>query len=257
MRHRTALVTGASRGIGLAIARALLAEGANVVITARSDEAAKAAAGQLGPHAAGFGAHAADDQAATACAAFTLERFGRLDVLVNNAGTNPAYGPLADVERDAFGKTIDVNLWAPLHWTRVVWHAAMREHGGTVVNVASMGGIGVARDLGVYNISKAALIHLTRHLALELAPGVRVNAVAPGIVRTRLSRALWEQGEPQVAAGIPLARIGEPPDVASAVVFLASDAASWITGETLAIDGGQLGAASIGNPEPALSPTPA
>jgi NAD(P)-dependent dehydrogenase (short-subunit alcohol dehydrogenase family) len=135
--------------------------------------------------------------------------------------------------------------------------AAMREHGGTVVNVASMDGIGVARDLGVYNISKAALIHLTRHLALELAPRVRVNAVAPGIVRTRLSRALWEQDEPRVAAGIPLARIGEPPDVASAVVFLASDAAGWITGETLSIDGGQLRAASIGDPEPALSPAPA
>lgn len=255
---RTAIVTGASRGIGLAIARALLTEGANVVLTARTAQAAEAAARELGPRAAGFGAHAADDEAAAACMAFTIERFGRLDVLVNNAGTNPAYGPLVEVGRDRFCKTVDVNLWAPLQWTRAAWRASMREHGGAVVNVASLGGITVAHSLGAYNITKAALIHLTRHLALELAPDVRVNAVAPGIVRTRLSRALWDGHEPHIVAHTPLGRVGEPPDVAAAVVFLAGDSASWITGETLVIDGGQLLAPlATADPEPGLSPASA
>jgi NAD(P)-dependent dehydrogenase (short-subunit alcohol dehydrogenase family) len=169
-----------------------------------------------------------------------VQRFGSLDILVNNAGTNPAFGPVVDQDRGRFMKTLEVNLWAPALWTGLAWRAWMQEHGGTVINTASVGGIMVGPDLGVYHASKAALIHLTKQLALELAPKVRVNAVAPGIVRTRLAEALWKEHEAAVADATPLKRIGEPSDVASAVAFLASDGASWITGETLVMDGGQL-----------------
>jgi NAD(P)-dependent dehydrogenase (short-subunit alcohol dehydrogenase family) len=243
---RTAIVTGASRGIGLATAEALLDAGASVVLTSRKQEAADAAASSLrSERAVGYGAHATDEAAAQACVDFTLERFGSVDILVNNAGTNPAFGPVVDQDHGRFAKTMDVNLWAPVLWTQLAWRAWMREHGGTVINTASVGGLVVGPNLGIYHVSKAALIHLTKQLALELAPKVRVNAVAPGVVRTRLAEALWKEHEAEVAGVTPLGRIGEPPDVGAAVAFLASDAASWITGETLVVDGGQILGTSI------------
>ncbi len=242
---RTAIVTGASRGIGLAIAEALVARGANVVLTSRHQEAADAAASSLGSdRAVGYGAHATDEDAAAACVAFAIEAYGSLDILVNNAGTNPAFGPVVEQDKARFMKTLDVNLWAPSLWTSLAWKAYMSEHGGAVVNTASVGGLAVGPMLGVYHVSKAALIHLTKQLALELAPKVRVNAVAPGVVRTRLAEALWKEHEDAVSAVTPLGRIGEPRDVAGAVAFLVSDDASWITGETIVMDGGQLLASS-------------
>jgi NAD(P)-dependent dehydrogenase (short-subunit alcohol dehydrogenase family) len=238
---RTAIVTGASRGIGLAAAEALLKAGASVVLTSRKQEAADEAASSLGSdRAAGFGAHAVDEAAAQACVDFALERFGSVDILVNNAGTNPAFGPVVEQDHGRFAKTMDVNLWAPILWTQLAWRAWMREHGGTVINTASVGGMVVGPNLGVYHVSKAALIHLTKQLALELAPKVRVNAVAPGVVRTRMAEALWKEHEEHVSAVTPLGRIGEPADVGSAIAFLASDKAGWITGETLVMDGGQM-----------------
>ncbi|QWC85455.1 SDR family oxidoreductase [Nocardioidaceae bacterium] len=240
LTDRVAIVTGASRGIGLATAEALHEAGAHVVLTSRSQESADEAAASVGERAVGIAAHAADDDASRACVAQVMERFGRIDVLVNNAGTNPAYGPLMGQDHARVAKTMDVNLWAPLRWTQLVVEAWMGEHGGSVVNNASLGAYAVDPDLAVYHASKAALVHLTRHLTVELGPGVRVNAVAPGVVRTRLAEALWRDHEAAVAGRTPLGRIGEPNDVASAILFLASDAAAWITGETLVIDGGQL-----------------
>lgn len=237
---KTAVVTGASRGIGLAIARAIAAAGANVVLTSRYQEAADAAAAQVGGTAVGVGAHAVDEEAARRCVDLTLERFGSLDILVNNAGTNPAFGPVIDQDHGRFAKTFDVNLWAPVLWTGLATRAWMGEHGGVVVNTASVGGMAFEANIGLYNASKAALIHLTKQLALELSPKVRVNAVAPGVVRTRLAEALWKEHEQVVSDATALGRIGEPADIASAVAFLVSDAASWITGETMVIDGGQL-----------------
>src|SRR5580704_13638510 len=239
LTDRTAIVTGASRGIGLAIARALVAAGANVVVTSRQQEAADEAARTLGPHAIGFAAHAVDAEAASACVALTLKQFGSLDILVNNAGTNPAYGRVIDRSHIGFTKTFDLNVWAPVLWTGLAWYGWMKEPGGTVVNTASVGGLIIGPGLGLYGASKAALIHLTKQLALGRGPKVRVNSIAPGVVRTRLAEALWKHNEDQLSADIPLARIGEPDDIGTAVVFLASAGANWITGETLVIDGGQ------------------
>jgi NAD(P)-dependent dehydrogenase (short-subunit alcohol dehydrogenase family) len=237
---RTAIITGGSRGIGLAIAQRLAQGGANIVLTSRKQDSADAAAEQVGGNAIGVAAHATDEDAARRCVDATLERFGRIDILVNNAGTNPAYGPLIDQDHARFAKTFDVNLWAPLLWTSLAAKAWMREHGGAIVNTASIGGMHQAPNMGMYNATKAALIHVTKQLALELSPKVRVNAVAPGVVRTKLAEALWKDHEELVAAGSALDRIGEPPDVAAAVAFLVSDESSWITGETLVLDGGRL-----------------
>jgi NAD(P)-dependent dehydrogenase (short-subunit alcohol dehydrogenase family) len=237
---RTAIVTGASRGIGLAIARSLSEAGANVVLTSRSKESAEEAAAQIGADAMGFGAHSVDQEGAKRCVDATIERYGSLDILVNNAGTNPAFGPLVDVDYARFTKTMDVNLWAPIMWSGLAWRAWMSEHGGAIVNTASNGGMAVGPNLGVYHASKAALIHLTRHMAVELAPNVRVNAIAPGIVRTKMAEALWKDYESEVSEIVPLGRLGEPPDIGPAVAFLVSDAARWITGETLVVDGGQM-----------------
>jgi NAD(P)-dependent dehydrogenase (short-subunit alcohol dehydrogenase family) len=241
LEGRTAVVTGASRGIGLAIVEALLDEGASVVLTSRSDEAAQQVAASLGSdRVIGVGAHATDEEAAARCIDTACEAFGSVDVLVNNAGTNPAFGPLVTQDHARFMKTVEVNAWAPVLWTKLAWEAWMAEHGGSVINTASVGGLAVSPDLGVYHMTKAALIHLTKQLALELGPKVRVNAIAPGVVRTRMAEALWKEQEDLVAASTALARIGEPEDVGSAVAFLASDRASWITGATLVIDGGQI-----------------
>ena len=236
---KTAIVTGASRGIGQATAAALVAVGANVVMTSRHQDAADAAAAQLGARAAGFAAHAADEEAAHACVEFALEQFGSLDLLVNNAATNPAYGPVVEQDRSRFMKTLEVNVWAPQMWAQQAWEQWMREHGGVIVNVASLGGLIVGPGIGTYNTSKAALIHMTRHLARELAPWVRVNAIAPGVVKTRMAEALWKEQEEAVAAHTALGRIAEPADIADVVLFLASDRARWITGETLVVDGGE------------------
>jgi len=237
---RTAIITGGSRGIGLAIAQQLAALGANVVVTSRKQESADAAAEQITGSAIGVAAHAVDDDAAKRCVDLTLDRFGSIEILVNNAGTNPAYGPLIEQDHARFAKTFEVNLWAPLLWTSLAVKAWMAEHGGAVVNTASIGGMHQSPNMGMYNATKAALIHVTKQLALELSPRVRVNAICPGVVRTRLAEALWKEHEQALSASTALGRIGEPADVASAVAFLVSDEASWITGETLVLDGGQL-----------------
>ncbi|MGV0627555.1 SDR family oxidoreductase [Mycolicibacter minnesotensis] len=237
---RTAIITGGSRGIGLAIGQRLAEAGANVVLTSRDQDSADAAAAQINGAALGVAAHVAEEDAAQRCVDLTLQRFGSIDILVNNAGTNPAFGPLIDQDHARFAKIFDVNLWGPLLWTSCAVKAWMGEHGGAVVNTASIGGMSFAPLMGMYNATKAALIHVTKQLALELSPGVRVNAICPGVVRTKMAEVLWKEHEQELSTRMALGRIGEPVDVADAVLFLASDAASWITGQTLVMDGGQI-----------------
>ncbi len=244
---KTALVTGASRGIGAAIAVIYAAAGANVVLSSRKADALDEVAATLpSERVMTFAANAGEPDQAAACVEATVERFGALDILVNNAATNPYMGPSIDIDLGRYDKTFEVNLRGPLVWTQAAWQASMRDRGGVVINVASIGGIRGEAGIGIYNTTKAGLIHLTETLAADLAPGVRVNALAPGLVKTHFARALWEPAEEAVAATVPLRRLGEPEDIAQAALFLASDFASWITGHTLVIDGGALIRPSFG-----------
>ena len=229
------LVTGASRGIGLSIAERLVAEGGSVVITGRRQETLDAAVAALGPTASAVAGRSDDAEHRAAVFAHIAERHGRLDHLVNNAGINPAYGPLAELDVAAAHKILDVNVVAALEWTRAAVAAGLSR---SVVNIASVAGLGASPGIGFYGVSKAALINLTVQLAYELAPAIRVNAVAPAVIRTTFARALYEGREAEVASAYPLGRLGDPADVAGPVAFLLSEDAAWIAGQVLPIDGG-------------------
>lgn len=235
------LITGASRGIGLAVAQRLVHEGARVAVTARKPEGLAAAVESLGgpSRAVGIAGRGDDPEHQAQAVARTVEAFGRLDVLINNAGVNPAYGSLMQLDGPAARKIMDVNVLAALAWVREARARGMGEDTpGAVVNIASVAGLHPAPGIGYYGVSKSALIGLTVQLAAELAPQVRVNAVAPAVVKTRFAAALYEGREEALTRRYPLGRLGEPEDVAAAVAFLASPDASWITGQTLVIDGG-------------------
>jgi len=250
LTDKTALVTGGSRGIGLGIAARFLEAGANVMISSRTAEGlADAAAvlvrdGASEQRVAWTAAHVGRPEDAERCVAATVDRFGRIDILVNNAGTNPYFGPIIDIDLVRAQKTFEVNQLSVLVWTAATVKAGLR---GSVINVASVGGLEVEPGIGWYNVTKAAVLHLTRQLSFELAPDVRVNALAPGLVKTKLAAALWEgAGEDRIVGNIPLRRLGVPDDVATAALFLASDAASWVTGETFVVDGGTMAQPSGG-----------
>jgi NAD(P)-dependent dehydrogenase (short-subunit alcohol dehydrogenase family) len=240
---RVALVTGGTRGIGRAIAEAYAVAGASVAVLARKPDEldeTRAALEALGARVVTIPGSTGDPEAIDRAVAACVSELGGLDILVNNAATNPAFGPVVDVDPGALRKILEVNVEGPIRLVQAAWRAWMQEHGGSVVNISSIGGIQPAPFIGVYNVSKGALLQLTRQLALELAPGVRVNAIAPGLVKTDMARALWEPDEAGADAIQPLGRIGVPDDIAGAALFLASDAASWLTGATLVVDGGAL-----------------
>ncbi len=249
MDGKTALVTGASRGIGLAIAQRLCEAGANVLLVSRKAEGladAVASLHGLDGHASWAVAHVAKEEDAQRTVETCLERLGSLDVLVNNAGTNPYFGPMLEISPALLQKTYEINQASVVLWSQAAWRSAMAENGGVILNMASVGGLGPEPMIGWYDVTKAAIIHITKQLAYELGPTVRVNAIAPGLVKTELARALWEPGEEAIAARLPMRRLGVPDDIATASLFMVSDEASWITGQTLVVDGGTSNMASGG-----------
>ncbi len=241
---KTAIVTGGSAGIGLAIAEEYVKAGANVMIASRKAEKCEEAAEHLsslgGGGVAWRAAHTGGLDGGADVMAATLDEFGSIDILVNNAATNPHAGRIIDCDPGMFDKTYEVNLRGPLLWTQQAWRSWMQDNGGCVINLASVGAFKTSAALGIYSILKRALVQMTEQLASEMGPGVRVNALAPSVVKTDFARLLWEgEAGEKVAARMPLQRLGEPGDIGRAALFLAADA-QWMTGQTLVFDGGAL-----------------
>jgi NAD(P)-dependent dehydrogenase (short-subunit alcohol dehydrogenase family) len=242
---KTAVVTGGSRGIGLGIAQSFVDAGAAVMLVSRKAEGLEAAAAELtdaapGSDVAWFAGHVGRQEDAEACVQATLDRFGAVDILVNNAATNPYAGRTIGVDAGRLDKTYEVNLRGPLLWSQVAWNRCMKDHGGVIINIAATGAYSTSGQLGVYCMFKDALVHLTKQLGAELGPRVRVNCIAPGLIKTDFARILWE-GErgTTVASELPLRRLGEPSDIGDAAVWVAANA-TWMTGQTIVLDGGGL-----------------
>jgi len=218
-----------------------VAAGAAVCVLARKPdelEETERAVHELGGTIVTVAGSAGDPEAIEEAVTRCVGELGRLDILVNNAATNPAFGPMIETEPAKVRKVLEVNVEGALLLAQSAWRAWMSEHGGVILNVASVGGLRPSPYIGIYNASKAALVLMTRQLALELGPKVRVNALAPGLVKTHMARALWETDEEGIAARHPMRRIGAPDDIAGAALYLASDTAAWLTGAVLVIDGG-------------------
>ncbi|MCD9145338.1 SDR family oxidoreductase [Streptomyces albireticuli] len=239
---KVALVTGASRGIGYGIAEALVARGDRVVITGRDEESLERAAETLSAgrpgRVLGVPGKAHDEAHQAAAVERAMDAFGRIDHLVNNAGTNPVFGPIAELDLAVARKVFETNVISALGFAQRTWRAWQKENGGAIVNIASVAGLGASPFVGAYGISKAAMVNLSLQLAHEMAPGVRVNSIAPAVVKTKFAAALYEGREAEVVASYPLGRLGVPEDIGGAAAFLLSDAAAWITGQTLVVDGG-------------------
>lgn len=244
---KVALITGASRGIGYGVAEAFVARGDRVVITGRTEDTLKEAVEQLGAERAVYVAGKAHDEAHQAGAVErAMEAFGRVDYLVNNAGTNPVFGPIADLDLNVARKVFETNVISALGFAQKTWHAWQKDNGGAIVNIASVAGIAPSPFIAAYGVSKAAMINLTQQLAHEFAPGVRVNAIAPAVVKTKFASALYEGREAEAAASYPLARLGVPSDIGGAADFLTSAQSDWVTGQTLVVDGGIFLNAGVG-----------
>ncbi|NUQ26195.1 MAG: SDR family oxidoreductase [Saprospiraceae bacterium] len=244
LTNKTAIITGASKGIGAAIAFALGRAGANVVISSRKQEAVDALAVKLReeginclPQAANAGV--IDDL--QFLVEKTVEAFGGVDILINNAATNPVFGPIELTEQKAFDKIMAVNLKGPFELAKLALPLMKKRGGGAIVNISSIGGLSPEPHLGIYSVSKAALISLTKVMAREWGPyHIRANAICPGLIQTKFSEALWtnEQFTQWMMAQTPLGRIGSPEEVAAMALFLASDASSYTTGAVFTADGG-------------------
>ena len=240
---KVALVTGGSKGIGREIATAYAQSGAKVMITSRKADACELAASEIGNGCEWFASNVGYEDQVESLVDHTLDTFGAIDILVNNAGANPYAGPTINVDVPRWNKTIQVNMTAPLVLTQLCWNKYMKESMGgcSIINISSVGGLTTHEQLGVYDVAKAGLIHLTKQLAAELGPKVRVNCIAPGLIKTDFAKILWdgERGA-EVAASYPMGRLGETSDIAGCATWLAAETGSWITGQTIVMDGGGL-----------------
>ncbi|MEC9242395.1 MAG: glucose 1-dehydrogenase [Gemmatimonadota bacterium] len=246
MKGSNAVVTGATRGIGLAIVRGFLESGATVTLCGRKQEGVDDALADLADHASnvlGVAAHVGKVEDIERLIASAEERFGPVNTLVNNAGTNPYYGPIADSEDWAWDKTMDVNLRGPYLLSRRVGVKMTAEGGGSIINISSIAGLAASVNQGIYSVTKAGLIMLTKVMAREMGgSGVLVNCICPGVIRTQLSRALWEdeKAAKKYLARKALGRIGEVDEVVGAAIYFASEASSFTTGAVLQVDGGMV-----------------
>lgn len=247
---KVAIVTGASRGIGAAIAEALAEAGARVVLTSRKQESVEAVASQIRRHggeALAVAAHTGDDAAVETLVRRTVETYGGVDILVNNAATNPHFGPVLTAEESHWDKTFDINVKGYLRIIKACVPSMQARGGGKVINMASIAGKIPQPGMGVYCVTKAGVIMLTEVLAAELAAAnIQVNAIAPGFVKTKFSATIWsnEAMNTAVLAGIPQQRMAEPAEIAGIALYLAAPASNFTTGATILVDGGQ----AVGSP---------
>ncbi|MDX2139813.1 MAG: glucose 1-dehydrogenase [Chloroflexota bacterium] len=241
---KVALITGASRGIGQAIAERLSEAGAKVVLNSRKQEGVDEVASAIrakGGDALGVAAHNGDKAALQALAKAALDAYGRIDILVNNAATNPHFGPLLDAEDSHWQKIIEVNLMGNVWLTQAVVPTMRANGGGKIINIASVNGLRPGAMQGIYSITKAGVINLTQTLAMELAvDNIQVNAIAPGLIQTKFARAIWEADYlvNPIIERTPAKRLGQPDDIAGMVVYLSAPASNFATGQVYVIDGG-------------------
>lgn len=242
LKGKTAIITGASKGIGESIARVYAKQGANVVVSSRKQEAVDQVAQSIsseGYTATGIAANTGNMEDIQLLVDQTKEHYGSIDIIVNNAATNPVFGPVINTDGDAFDKIMNVNVKGPFELVKkAVPHM---NPGGSIINISSVGGITPEPMLGIYSVSKAALVSLTKVLAKELGPGgIRANVICPGLIKTKFSEALWSNEEltAKMVKRLPIPRIGEPDEMAGLALFLASDASSYCTGSVFTADGG-------------------
>lgn len=246
LTDKVALITGGSRGIGLAIAEAYAAAGARIAVASRKQEAvdeAAAAIRRAGGEALGVAAHTGDGAAVGALVERVIEHFGGIDILVNNAATNPHFGPFLSAEDSHWDKILDVNVKGYFRVAKACIPAMRARGGGKIINVASVAGLEPQPMMGVYCVSKAAVLMMTEVLAAEVAAdNIQVNAIAPGFIKTKFSQVLWSTPElhDRLVRAVPQRRMAEPTEIAGIAVYLASAASSFTTGATFVVDGGQL-----------------
>lgn len=243
---KVALVTGASKGIGESIAHYLAQHGAQVVVNSRKQEAVDAVANAIiteGGQAVGIAGQVGNADDCKNLFDFTMETYGRVDILINNAATNPVFGPVENTDDKAFNKIMDVNVKAPFDLAKLCLPVMQQNGGGSIINISSIGGVSPETMLGIYSVSKAALISLTKVMAMEWGKyNIRANVICPGLIQTKFSQALWsnEAIMNHMMAQLPLSRVGQPEEIASLALYLASDASSYCTGGVFMADGGYL-----------------